>query len=364
MDILILDMDGVLLEARGYHRALQETVRLAGEALSLEDIQLSQAQIDRFESLGISSEWHSSALCMAFLKIQLLSGETAPTLDLENLFVALESQPLELPAIDRGCSAIERLCEDRNFDPASMVSIITNSEDIDNSLTMQWFQELVLGTESYQTQYNKSGRFNTLSYLKIFDHPLISPKYAQLINQWITTNKGQAAIMTNRPSSGPEDYSGSPEAELGLDLVGLSNVSLTGYGEISWLAESIQAVPGTLVKPNPTHALAAITGSLELEKELSLRAAAMDPVQWPDEILNKLQGVAITVIEDTPSGLVSILSAGEALRKSGVEIKVRPIGIAKERIKQAALESHGAQIYPDINSALDNLEYFRSFSRD
>ena len=31
MDILIFDMDGVLLEAKGYHRALQDTVKRAGE---------------------------------------------------------------------------------------------------------------------------------------------------------------------------------------------------------------------------------------------------------------------------------------------------------------------------------------------
>ena len=32
MRILIFDMDGVLIEPHGYHRALKETVRLAGIA--------------------------------------------------------------------------------------------------------------------------------------------------------------------------------------------------------------------------------------------------------------------------------------------------------------------------------------------
>lgn len=353
-NILILDMDGVLLEAQGYHRALQETVRLAGEALSLEDIRLSQAQIDRFESLGISSEWHSSALCMAFLKIQLLSGETAPTLDLVGLFIALENQPLELPAIDRGRRAIEYLCEQRKLNPAPLVSIITNSEEIERSRTMQWFQELVLGTERYQKRYNKQGRFNTQSYLKMFDAPMLSPRFAEKINHW----SGGAAIMTNRPSGGPDGYGGSPEAELGLALVQLSRIALTGYGEISWLAETERVSPGMLVKPNPAHALAAIAGSLLVEKEESLRISVLDPAQWPDELLAKLQGSAIAVVEDTPAGLVSVLHAGEALRKAGVEVDVRPLGIAKERTKQAALEAYGAQVFPEINAALGALDYF------
>jgi hypothetical protein len=364
MEILILDMDGVLLEAKGYHRALQQTVQLVVEDLSLDNIRLSQEQIHRFESIGISSEWHSSALCMAFLNVQLLSGVNYPTLDLESLFTILENQPLELPAIDRGRSAIENLCKDRNIDPAAIVSIITNSEDIEKSVTMQWFQELVLGTEHYKTQYNKMGRFNTQSYLKMYDNPLLSPKNADMINHWVGTNNGQAAIMTNRPSSGPGDNSGSPEAELGLVLVQLSSLSLTGYGEITWLAESIQVAPGTLVKPNSTHALAAIAGSLQLEKELSLRISVMDPVQWPSGILEKLHGGTITVIEDTPSGLVSVLTAGEALRKAGIDIEIRPLGIAQERTKQAALESHGAQVFRDINSALKNIEHFGSIARD
>ncbi|MCB2178375.1 hypothetical protein KQH61_00490 [bacterium] len=351
-------MDGVLLEAQGYHRALQETVRLAGEALSLEDIRLSQAHINRFESLGISSEWHSSALCMAFLKIQLLSGVNKPTLDLESLFIELEHQPLALPAVDRGRSAIKRLCEDHNIDPTNMVSIIANSEDMDNSITMQWFQELVLGTESYQKRYNKQGRFNTQSYLKMFDNPLISPKNAEMITHWVNSNNGQAAIMTNRPSIGPKKHFGSPEAELGLDLVKLDSLSLTGYGEISWLAENIRVTPATLVKPNPTHALAAIAGSFHIEEEESLRISTLDPAQWPDDLLTKLHKGSISVIEDTPAGLVSVLNAGEALMKAGVEVDVRPLGIAKERTKQAALEAYGAQVFPEINAALSALDYF------
>jgi hypothetical protein len=291
---------------------------------------------------------------MAFLKMQLLSGVSNPTLDLESLFFALESQPLELPAVDRGCSAIEQLCKDRNIDPVSMVSIIANSEDIDNSMTMQWFQELVLGTESYQRRYNKKGRFNTQSYLKMFDNPLLSPKYAEKINCW----GGWAAIMTNRPSGGPDRYAGSPEAELGLELVRLSRISLIGYGEISWLAENVRVTPGILVKPNPAHALAAISGSFPIQKEESLRISVLDPAQWPDELLAKLHGGSISVIEDTPAGLVSVLRAGEALRKAGVDIEVRPLGIAKEPTKQAALESYGAQVFPDINSALGDLDYF------
>lgn len=363
MDILIFDMDGVLLEAKGYHRALQETVRLAGEHLSLSNIQLTQEQIHTFESVGISSEWHSSALCMAFLKIQILSGVTCPSLSLDELFSTLQYQSLEQPAIERCRAAIELLCARYQVDSKSFVSTILECEDIDLSPTMQWFQELVLGSKAYQERYKKPGRFNSMSYLRMYDIPLLSSQNAGEITHWANVSGG-AAIMTNRPSSGPPGFSGSPEAELGLELVLLSRIPTIGYGDISWLAESIQTEPGMLLKPNPTHALAAILGSLHMEKTKNLRQSLIDPVQWPSEISELLNGGTITVFEDTPAGLASVMNAGKVLKNAGIVVEIRVFGVTKEKTKKIALESYGAKVFPDINAALFSLDNFGTLTRD
>ena len=50
MKILLFDMDGVLLESRGYHLALQETVRIMAIALGFEDRTLSADDIATFEA--------------------------------------------------------------------------------------------------------------------------------------------------------------------------------------------------------------------------------------------------------------------------------------------------------------------------
>lgn len=364
MDILIFDMDGVLLEAQGYHRALQRTIQLVGESLSLNNIKLSQEEIHKFESIGISSEWHSSALCMAFLKIQLLSGVAYPSLDLEILFTLIHNQPLELPALERGIRAIQLLCKDRGVDPDDVVSMIIDCENINRSLTMQWFQELVLGSETYQLFYKRPGQLNVESYLKMYDRPLLSSKNAERISNGIDRNKGGVAIMTNRPSSGPTGFSGSPEAELGMDLVQLSGIPIIGYGDISWLAASTQTDPGTLVKPHTTHALAAILSSIGLNKQMSLKNSIMNALQWPQELLKKLQGATITVFEDTAAGIISARNAVDVLRKAGIDVEFRAVGIAKDNIKKAALERQGAQVFQDINLALLSIEDFRSFIRN
>lgn len=364
MDILIFDMDGVLLKAQGYHRALQKTVELIGEHLSLSNIYLSQEQIHTFESMGISSEWHSSALCMAFLKIQLLSVELSPSLDLQMLFDSLQNQPIEIPALERGKNAVKELCGDWGIDPMEVVSQLTDCENINKSLTMQWFQELVLGSETYQTFYKRSANLNVQSYLRMYDQPLLSAKNAERILSWVDNNQGGAAIMTNRPSAGLPGFSGSPEAELGRNLVQLSGLPIIGYGDVSWLAKSKQAEPGTLIKPHATHALAAILSSIGLDKETSLKNSVLDPLQWSQEIQKKLQGTTISVFEDTVAGIISVRNAVDVLKKTGINVEFRAIGIANDKIKKAALETQGAHVFQDINSALSCIEDFGFFTRN
>lgn len=356
MDILIFDMDGVLLDARGYHRALQKTVKLAAESLSLDNIELSQDAIHHFESLGISSEWHSSALCMAFLEIQLQADSGSPSLDLTELFAAIQGQPLDLPARQRGYQALKQVCAAYNLPADRALSRISESEDIDRSPTMNWFQELVLGSQAYQDRYHKEPGLDVQSYLETYDLPLLLPKHAGRINNWQRIGGLGAGIMTNRPSSGPPGFSGSPEAELGRDLVKVDGIPLIGYGEISWLASHLDCEPGELAKPNPSHALSAILLALGLPKETSLCASLGEFSNLDQTQLRKLQTKTITVFEDTPAGIRSIRAAGEILQKAGIQVSINPIGIAASQVKHTALEAEGARVFSDINSALSSLD--------
>jgi beta-phosphoglucomutase-like phosphatase (HAD superfamily) len=362
LDILILDMDGVLLEANGYHRALQKTVQFSADHLGLEKICLSQDQIYTFESLGISSEWHSSALCMAFLEIQLAAGLPSLSLDLSQLFTAIQRQSLTLPARLRGAQALQDVCTSLGLDYLQFSSRILESENIERSLTMNWFQELVLGSKAYQERYQKEPMLDTASYLETYDLPLIEPFGADLISNWSVQGGIGAAIMTNRPSSGPHGFRGSPEAELGRNLVGLAAIPLIGYGEIAWLADRSQNDPDQLAKPNPCHALAAIFLALGLPKEISLTASLGDFSNLDQVLLGKMQGKTITVMEDTPAGIRSVRNAGELLRQIGIGVEVDAIGIAVSKIKKDALEAEGARVVSEINSVLSSLNDLGSFS--
>ena len=124
MELLIFDMDGVLLEPLGYHHALRETVRLAGETCGFSDVQLSAEQIARFEALGISSEWHSSALCMAWMTLQKAFAPASQNPDWEHLVAAFQRQPQANSPIQRGAAALAQVAQERGVSADRAVALM------------------------------------------------------------------------------------------------------------------------------------------------------------------------------------------------------------------------------------------------
>ena len=365
MDLLIFDMDGVLLKPRGYHLALQETVRLAGQSIGMGDVNLSDAQIAKYEALGISSEWHSSALSLAVLKMQqragLLGGSKGGALALDDLFDLLAEEPLENPALDRGLAAFERLSGKYGVRVDGLREDLLQCEAIDHSATMNWFQELILGSKWYSDTYGKPAQLYQESYLIQYDQRILSQDMGETIRSWSSETENGAAVMTNRPSSGPPGFAGAPDADLGIELVGLPGVPVIGYGEILWMAEAAERESGTLNKPNWVHALAAIlVGSgMVLQESLvvTLRLYLDGGGDRQDE-LAYLAGSTISVFEDTPAGVVAVEKAGELLGGLGIPVHVQKIGVTGEASKQAALEAVGAVVFSNVNEALGSLQYF------
>jgi phosphoglycolate phosphatase-like HAD superfamily hydrolase len=365
MDLLIFDMDGVLVKPWGYHRALQETVRMAGIATGFGEVQLVDEQITVFEALGISSEWHSSALCMAFMVVAQNAGmvigedHSQPgILNLEELFEAIAIEPMQDSALLRGLAAIEGLAE-RHDVPVELVSdLMAESESIQYSPTLNWFQELILGSENYERIYQKKPQFQIESYLQQYDERLLNETQAEKVVRWADRSGHGAAIMTNRPSIGPSGFAGMPDSEMGSDLVGLAALPLVGKGEILWLAAHTDRPVEHFSKPTWKHAMAAILVASGWPVEKSLKFVGEQPADWNTSDLQFLNPSRVMVFEDTPGGLVAAGEAGELLNGIGLQVEVQKIGVAKKEAKQSALSAHGASVYADINQALASLDDF------
>lgn len=365
MDILIFDMDGVLIKPWGYHHALQVTVRQAGISTKFGEVLITDEQIAQFEALGISSEWHSSALCMAVMVLEKqrevargAEHSQSVNLNLEYLFEAIASRPMQDPALQRGLAAIGRLAAKSDVSGDLARELVAESESIQYSPTLNWFQELILGSENYRSTYQKKPQFRTESYLKLYDERLLNESQTDKVLRWADRSGHGAVIMTNRPSSGPSGFEGMPDAEMGSNLVGLGALPLVGLGEISWLAAHTGRQVGGFSKPTWKHALAAILVASGWPVEKSLKFVGEQPSEWKISALQHLHNSKVTVFEDTPGGMVAVQEASDLLNGIGLRVEVQKIGIAEEAAKQSALSAQGATVYPDINKALASLDNF------
>jgi len=358
MNLLIFDMDGVLLEPLGYHRALQETVRLAGVACGFGEVRLTTAQIARFEALGISSEWHSSALCMAWMVLQKEFAPDSQTPDWERLVAAFERQAQADAPIQRGSAALAEIAKAHGLCAQRALDLLVNSESIQSSPTFNWFQELVLGSVVFERVYGKPGQLSAESYLEKYDRRLLAPDWAQRVLDWARQPEKGAAIMTSRPSAGlgaPQGFAQEPDGQMGAELVGLGELPLIGNGEMRWLAEKLGVSVAQVKKPAAAHALAALlaAGGMSAAQSMAVLANGLEALKKDDLVW--LDGSTVTVVEDTISGLLAMRAAADILEKLGLRIAMRNVGVSKDAAKVAALEEMGAVVYPDVNRALDDL---------
>ena len=105
---------------------MKETVRLAGISTGFGEVQLEDEQIAQFEALGISSEWHSSALSMAVMVLAKHkggvrdNGNSRPVaLDLDDLFEALAARPVGGTVIDHGVVHLYRAARTPQPEPVA-----------------------------------------------------------------------------------------------------------------------------------------------------------------------------------------------------------------------------------------------------
>jgi len=365
-------MDDVLLEAHGYHRALQDTVSFIATSLGYENVYLTPDDIATFEAAGVTSEWDSSAICACLLLKEAWSidpGRELPTLIPQAPVALLD---IEAPNFNSFADSMddarmkslrpreraERLILSNAIHLSSLHksiirSILSHARQIHSSLTHRVFQELILGSSEFIQIYNLEPFFDSESYLGMYDSPTLSRVHLDLLIDWLQSPGHSGVILTNRPSYAPQGYFCTPEAEIGARLVGLENLPIAGFGGLSWLSHSHGQGQEAYIKPSPVHALTALRLALGDDQEEALRNAAslaidnnLDP-SW-----QQLQDAQVSVFEDTTGGLESLIAAKYCLRATNIHLDTHLFGISTNHQKRRPLASIGAQIFPTLSSAL------------
>lgn len=373
MKIALFDMDGVLLASYGYHRALQDTVRLAAQGLGLMDTTLSLDDIAAFESVGVTSEWDEAAIGLALLQLAAwqdggaaqadrqrpdFTGPDVSGPDFSGFALSMNREEFQAPGpLERAARAIQPLLA--GLEPARrehLLAMIANARQPQASRTHRLFQELVLGSQEYQRLYSLDPEFNIESYLLVHDISHLDARLYAGLDTWLQQPGHAAAIMTSRPNRPPAGLFGTPEAELGAQLVGLSRLPVAGWGGISWLAAEHAIDPQSILKPHAVHALAAVQMALGVDVETALRrayalsrSAVGDGDGW-----SSLNGAEILVFEDSPVGLQSGKSAQAVLAAAGVNTSLSLYGISPHPLKQRTLAAAGGEVHKSLAEAFQS----------
>jgi beta-phosphoglucomutase-like phosphatase (HAD superfamily) len=371
MKILLFDMDGVLLEARAYHLALREVVESIGRALGFHEVCLTQEDVHFFESVGVTSEWDSSAICYALMLERVWEQEpermlpTAPPLpevephdlavpDFRAFFRLLdvEKSAVVPSLLDAERVLLER-CDHSAMQVETLQGILRKARQIDGSLTHRLFQELILGSRVFVDLYDSEASKTSDGYLLTLDVPALDHDQTMQLLAWLEEDDHYASIFTNRPSEPPEGYFDTPEAELGLKLVGLDGVPIVGHGSLAWMTEKRGLQMDALLKPSPVHALAAMRCALGEHVELALQSAVslvLDGIG--EEGWSVLNGARVVVFEDAAKGLQSGYAAQEVLKKQGITIDLGLRGVSPDENKAHSLRAAGAQVFEKFSAAL------------
>lgn len=375
MKILLFDLDGILLEPRAYHQALRDTVGLVGNALGYRAAVLTQEDVELFESVGVTSEWDSSAICSALLlrRIWAIFPErelpSAPPLpqtpmhelpmpQFRNFFRSLESS---LAADTSPVVAAERSLFNDGFayselQATALQSVLRKAHQPHGSLTHRLFQELILGSDVFQDTYDLEPNLDTAGYLVSLDRPMLVHDLRERLLAWLRQPNHRAAVFTNRPSQPSLRAQGAPEAEMGLAAVDLAELPLVARGGLAWLAEERGLPADTLLKPSAVHALTALLHAAGHPLEAALQAAAalaLDRVR--DPVWEDLSGAETYAFEDSAAGLRSVRSAQACLARIGIVVLPILIGVTQSPHKKRSLAKAGGDVFPDMERAFQGV---------
>ena len=363
--IILFDMDGVLLEQLGYHTALIAAVQRIGAALGAPNAAITHAEIGRFEALSVTNEWDSQSIVTALILIQLWQQDGSIRYDgIQPREPLTDAAPDISAFLDRfveigdnpGVSAYQLLVAENPWLDADqrdyLELLLFHTREIHVSPLLPAYQESVLGSKTYHEHYGLTPQFETEGYLMTEDVRTLSDAHLAALRAWLGQPDHAAGILTNRPSSTPPGYLGSPEAEIGAKFVGLPDLPVMGSGTMAWFAETQLHVPDySLFKPHPLHALGLLQLILgrPVENALQIGQALVtgsgNPADW-----NALNGARITVIEDTFKGLACGVAAQKALATVGVQTDLNLIGITNHPEKRQALAEYTDWIVEDINA--------------
>jgi hypothetical protein len=380
--VFLLDMDNVLVEPRGYRLAVQATLGYFTQKMGLGDLYPGEEVITRFEAINMTSEWDITPILLASIFDGLLEANPGLTISetLEEACKGIHSLELKPPRqnLSRLISILAAhfnpevefadLALDLNRPGTSdlpfpsllghvlLENILSKTRILGGASTTNIFQHFVLGSKRWEEIYGLPRLFDCASILEKNDRQLLSADTRNLLLQVWRDKKVGVVVYTARPSlpeeHGPMALMYSPEADLAMETLRISELPLIGAGQMDSLAVKLGCRSNQLIKPSPVQALAAITAAVSRQTDISLQAAGRLYLTGEKSLYQDFPQLSIHVFEDSGGNVSSVRQAGDILTTAGLPNRVNAWGISQNKAKRQALDKVGARLMPDINLAV------------
>ncbi|MDY6868201.1 MAG: hypothetical protein SVT56_09900 [Chloroflexota bacterium] len=185
LNFILFDMDGVLLKPGGYYESLWTSVNRIGSVLGVPEVELRYDQIAKFESLSVTNEWGSLAICTALMLTHVwqFDGERR----LSNLEPNTGEVIHDSPEFD---SFLDKFINVGDLSGHSAYDLIMDENPWLNS-----------SQRKYLYTYGLKPQLPIESFLLQHDRPVLSNDDMRGFQAWLSATDNAAGIMTNWPCS-------------------------------------------------------------------------------------------------------------------------------------------------------------------
>jgi len=346
--ILLLDIDGTLIEDRGYRHAQVEAARYVCARWSLPTHTPTDREINVLHACGYSNEWDSTAFNVGINLVEAGRGNQARP---DFAAWAMRTQAFSGAPHERARDLL--LSESPPALHADIHRLLDDVRDPRVSETTRLLYTFVLGSDRFEQHFGLQAELRSPSFLETMDVPIPNARSREVILSH------PASAYTARPSLPPDGSQPglyqTPEGEIALAQLGMPDLPLMGLGPMQWLANARGGSVWDYAKPAPAQAIAAMLSASGLPlQDAALAAHAFVRSGQPDGV-GLLDGAQVVVIEDNAGGVRAVRSAAAALGAVGVRLQVAGFGVARDAAKRAALAEVCDAVFDDVNQALRSL---------
>ncbi|MDW8351541.1 MAG: hypothetical protein RML99_06485 [Anaerolineae bacterium] len=343
--ILLLDVDGTLIEDRGYRCAQVEAARFVCRKWGLPEHTPTEDEINILHACGFSNEWDSTAFNVGINLVEAhRSGAARPD------FAAWAERTKAFPGLPHErARALLLSVAPPELHPA-IHRLLDDVRDPHVSETTRLLYTFALGSARFEQHFGLRAEVETPSLLETMDEPILNARGRQIILSH------PASAYTARPTLPPDGsrpglYQ-TPEGEIALAQLGMSELPLMGLGPMQWLADVKGGCVWDYAKPAIVQPIAAMLVAVgRSSRDAALAAYAFVMHQARSDVAC-LDGRDVIVFEDNAGGVRAVRNAAAALQQADVRVRVIGFGVARAPAKREALAQVCDRLFDDVNAAL------------